>query len=112
MHIFFVRTQGIHAREWIAPITALYVVDRLVEAFRSGSDSDVTAVDWYIMPMLNPDGYEYSHTTDRLWRKNRASPPKGERSLLKTDCIQCKIVEQMMTFKDLGSLNSFAQLIT
>lgn len=29
------------------------------------------SVDWYILPVLNPDGYEYSHRVDRLWRKNR-----------------------------------------
>merc|ERR1711874_186033 len=37
----------------------------------------VLSVDWYVMPLLNPDGYEYSRTTDRLWRKNRAPPPDG-----------------------------------
>lgn len=26
----------------------------------------------YILPVMNPDGYEYSHTKDRMWRKNRA----------------------------------------
>jgi murein tripeptide amidase MpaA len=31
----------------------------------------VGSVDWYILPVVNPDGYEYSHRTDRLWRKNR-----------------------------------------
>ena len=29
------------------------------------------------MPMLNPDGYEFSRNTDRMWRKNRAAPPPG-----------------------------------
>ena len=29
------------------------------------------AVDWYVAPLLNPEGYEYSHTNDRMWRKNR-----------------------------------------
>ena len=37
------------------------------------------AVDWYIAPLLNPDGYEYSHTSDRMWRKNRSPPPAGSR---------------------------------
>ena len=35
-------------------------------------DEDVVAVNWIIMPLLNPDGYEYSRTPGhRLWRKNR-----------------------------------------
>lgn len=30
------------------------------------------AMDWYILPVLNPDGYEYSHEYDRMWRKTRS----------------------------------------
>ena len=30
-------------------------------------DGLLTEVDWYIIPVLNPDGYEYSHTTDRYY---------------------------------------------
>jgi hypothetical protein len=31
----------------------------------------ILGVDWYVAPLVNPDGYNYSMTTDRLWRKNR-----------------------------------------
>lgn len=31
---------------------------------------------YYIMPLLNPDGYEYSRTPgNRMWRKNRSPTP-------------------------------------
>ena len=29
----------------------------------------VDKLTWYVIPVLNPDGYEYSHTTNRMWRK-------------------------------------------
>nr|AEI58636.1 carboxypeptidase [Eupolyphaga sinensis] len=65
---------GIHAREWIAPATALYVIYQLVE--NNAANSALTdAVDWYILPVLNPDGYEYSHTADRMWRKTVSVTP-------------------------------------
>lgn len=28
--------------------------------------------DFWMMPVVNPDGYEYSHRVDRLWRKTRS----------------------------------------
>ncbi|XP_011160936.1 zinc carboxypeptidase [Solenopsis invicta] len=62
---------GIHAREWIAPATAMYILHQLL----TSSDPEVRALaeshDWYIFPVFNPDGYVYTHTTNRLWRKTR-----------------------------------------
>ncbi|KAK3917349.1 Carboxypeptidase B [Frankliniella fusca] len=63
---------GTHAREWVGPAAALYVCMQLVERFYSHPHLVLDA-DWYIMPVLNPDGYEFSHTRDRLWRKSRSS---------------------------------------
>lgn len=39
------------------------------------TDSDLAALldfNWYIIVSGNPDGYQYTHTDDRMWRKNRA----------------------------------------
>ncbi|XP_076649892.1 carboxypeptidase B [Halictus rubicundus] len=56
---------GIHAREWISPAAVTYIIDYLVD------NSDNLDADYYILPVANPDGYEYTFTRDRLWRKNR-----------------------------------------
>ncbi|CAB3388305.1 Hypothetical predicted protein [Cloeon dipterum] len=63
---------GIHAREWIAPATVTYLLLQLVE-FRHDHPWLIDDLDWYVLPVVNPDGYEYSHTTDRLWRKTRSA---------------------------------------
>ena len=31
----------------------------------------LTKYDFYFLPLLNPDGYEFTHTAERFWRKNR-----------------------------------------
>lgn len=51
---------GIHAREWIAPATALYIIQELVE--NATNRYLIENVDWYIIPVLNPDGYQFTHT--------------------------------------------------
>ncbi|XP_065361615.1 carboxypeptidase B1 [Calliphora vicina] len=61
---------GIHAREWIAPAGALYVIHQLVENFSANSNL-LKDYDWVIVPVANPDGYEYTHTNSRMWRKTR-----------------------------------------
>ncbi|KAK4877364.1 hypothetical protein RN001_009870 [Aquatica leii] len=64
---------GIHAKEWIGPAMALYIINQLVE--NSEQEYLLDYVDWHILPVMNPDGYEYSHDYDRSWRKTR-SPQK------------------------------------
>jgi len=67
---------NIHAREWISSATVLYIIDEIL----TGTSADAVYLRqnyrWYFVPNLNPDGYEYTHTNDRLWRKTR-SPNAG-----------------------------------
>ncbi|CAB0012295.1 unnamed protein product [Nesidiocoris tenuis] len=67
---------GIHAREWVAPAAAAYVMRELVEN-RSKYASIVSNIDFYVMPLMNPDGYEHSATRERMWRKNRNRHQNG-----------------------------------
>ncbi|KAF8799186.1 peptidase M14 [Phlegmacium glaucopus] len=62
-----------HAREWIAMTTSLYLTHALV-ANTSEKHSVARLLrhfDFHIIPVPNPDGYDYTWQTDRLWYKNR-----------------------------------------
>ena len=68
---------GIHAREWIAVATATFLLDKIVEVFRTEDKSNcdveaVQSVDWYIAPLLNPgtDNIELHSllATDSQWK--------------------------------------------
>ena len=66
-----------HAREWAATEMALRLMKHLAKV--PGSDPRVDSLvanrDVWIVPVVNPDGYEHTFTTDRLWRKNRRPGP-------------------------------------
>ncbi|XP_032830828.1 carboxypeptidase B2-like [Petromyzon marinus] len=63
---------GIHAREWIAPAFCQYFVQHAVNRLDRSMMELLKHFDFYVLPVLNVDGYHYSWTKSRLWRKNRA----------------------------------------
>ncbi|XP_049808637.1 zinc carboxypeptidase-like [Schistocerca nitens] len=63
---------GAHAREWITVATATYIVNELLTSTNASFRALVESFDWYVVPSTNPDGYEYTHTSNRMWRKTRS----------------------------------------
>jgi len=61
---------GIHAREWISPAVATFIIRELVEDYDE-HPSYIDNINWYFLPSANPDGYEYTISNDRYWRKTR-----------------------------------------
>jgi len=69
-----------HAREWISPMTNMYIADALVRQY--GSNPRITRildrVRFIVVPVSNPDGYAFTWTSgNRLWRKNRRQNSNG-----------------------------------
>uniref|UniRef100_A0A182UEK2 Peptidase M14 domain-containing protein n=1 Tax=Anopheles melas TaxID=34690 RepID=A0A182UEK2_9DIPT len=61
---------NMHAREWAAMTSAIYIIRELLR--NSNSYPEASTYQWIVVPMANPDGYEYTKADDRFWRKNRA----------------------------------------
>jgi len=60
----------IHAREWITTTTCLWIIDQILNDDPEGR-ALLDHVQFIIVPILNLDGYDFTHTSNRLWRKNR-----------------------------------------
>jgi hypothetical protein len=71
-NVLFMATH--HAREWISTEVAMLLIrwlaDSLPPALRAQRDV-------WVIPVENPDGYQYTFTNDRYWRKNRRANPDG-----------------------------------
>ena len=61
-----------HAREWVATEMAMRLIKYLTANY--GTDDRVTSLldtsKVWIVPVANPDGYQYTFDHERLWRKN------------------------------------------
>ncbi|EKG18003.1 Peptidase M14 carboxypeptidase A [Macrophomina phaseolina MS6] len=75
----------VHAREWITTMTNEYVAYQLLTKYDTNTaiKSYVDKYDFYVFPVVNPDGFVYTQTNTRLWRKNR-QPASGS-SCIGTD---------------------------
>ena len=68
-----------HAREWIAAEVPFFLARHLAGNYEADEKVArwVNACEIWIVPVVNPDGLEYSRTADRLWRKNRRDNGDG-----------------------------------
>jgi len=66
-----------HAREWATHETILYFAEMLTHGY--GADPRITHLldhaEVWLVPVVNPDGYAYSWSDLRMWRKNRRDNP-------------------------------------
>ncbi|XP_069019218.1 carboxypeptidase A1-like [Embiotoca jacksoni] len=69
---------GIHSREWVTQASGTWFAKKIVDDY--GRDPALTAIldkmDIFLETVTNPDGFYYTHTKNRMWRKTR-KPNRG-----------------------------------
>ena len=55
----------------MSPAAVTYLIHRMVET-EAEYDSLLAKFNVFVLPLVNPDGYEYSRQHDRMWRKTRS----------------------------------------
>uniref|UniRef100_A0A4Y0BFW4 Peptidase_M14 domain-containing protein n=1 Tax=Anopheles funestus TaxID=62324 RepID=A0A4Y0BFW4_ANOFN len=66
---------NLYAREWVAMTSMIYFILEIV-SWPERHD-DLREFRWNIVPIGNPDGYEYTVNHERYWNKNRSPQPGG-----------------------------------
>ncbi|XP_028650716.1 carboxypeptidase A1-like [Erpetoichthys calabaricus] len=68
---------GIHAREWITPAVGIWTAKKIASDY--GKDPSLTSIlntmDIFFEIVTNPDGYDFTHKSNRMWRKTRSINP-------------------------------------
>ncbi|XP_007436049.1 carboxypeptidase A1 [Python bivittatus] len=65
---------GIHSREWITQASGVWFAKKIFDDH--GKDPSLTSImnkfDIFLEIVTNPDGFAYTHTKNRMWRKTRS----------------------------------------
>ncbi|KYO38850.1 carboxypeptidase A5 precursor [Alligator mississippiensis] len=65
---------GIHSREWVTQATGVWFAKKIISDY--GKDESLTAIldkmDIFLEIITNPDGFVFTHTQNRMWRKTRS----------------------------------------
>lgn len=71
-NVLFMATH--HAREWVSTEMAMKLIRWIADSLPR---TLLAQRDVWVIPVQNPDGYQYTFVSDRLWRKNRRANADG-----------------------------------
>ncbi|KFP76441.1 PREDICTED: carboxypeptidase A1-like [Acanthisitta chloris] len=65
---------GIHSREWVTQASGVWFAKKIVDdhANNEGVASILETMDIFLEIVTNPDGFAYTQTKNRMWRKTRS----------------------------------------
>nr|XP_009935877.1 PREDICTED: carboxypeptidase A1-like [Opisthocomus hoazin] len=65
---------GIHSREWVTQASGVWFAKKIVTDHENdeGLASVLDTMDIFLEIVTNPDGFVFTHTQNRLWRKTRS----------------------------------------
>ncbi|XP_035110617.1 carboxypeptidase A1 isoform X2 [Callithrix jacchus] len=65
---------GIHSREWVTQASGVWFAKKITQDY--GQDAAFTAIldtmDIFLEIVTNPDGFAFTHSKNRMWRKTRS----------------------------------------
>uniref|UniRef100_A0A670JCW7 Carboxypeptidase A1 n=1 Tax=Podarcis muralis TaxID=64176 RepID=A0A670JCW7_PODMU len=65
---------GIHSREWVTQASGVYFAKKILDGY--GKDASLTSIldnfDIFLEIVTNPDGFAFTHSKNRMWRKTRS----------------------------------------
>ncbi|OXB70765.1 UNVERIFIED_CONTAM: hypothetical protein H355_009208 [Colinus virginianus] len=63
---------GIHSREWVTQASGVWFAKKIVQEQNEGLASILDQMDIFLEIVTNPDGFVFTHTSNRMWRKTRS----------------------------------------
>ncbi|XP_069485712.1 carboxypeptidase A1-like [Ambystoma mexicanum] len=62
---------GIHSREWVTQASGIWFAKKIVDD-HAKNPSLLNSMDIFLEIVTNPDGYAFTHSSNRMWRKTRS----------------------------------------